>query len=254
MGALHPGHISLVEKAKGMTDFVITSIFVNPTQFNNKSDFEKYPSTEKEDIELLKKVKCNAVFIPSEKEIYPNNLIKKEYNLKGLDTVMEGKFRPGHFKGVVQVVSRLFDLVKPDKVFFGKKDFQQLTIIKYFVQTYMSNSGIEVVECETMREPDGLAMSSRNIRLNDEQRKSVALISKMLNKYKIGYKKNTIKNIIKDITETINSDNNLETEYVSIINAETLMEPESINPISGMVICTAVYAGEIRLIDNITLD
>jgi pantoate--beta-alanine ligase len=177
MGALHAGHISLIEKARAENNIVVCSIFVNPTQFNDPNDLIKYPRTPELDKQLLINAGCDILFSPAVDEMYP---VKDErvFDFGGLDKVMEGAHRPGHFNGVAQIVSKLFNAVKPDKAYFGKKDFQQLAIIKYI--TKQLNLPIQIIPCETMREPDGLAMSSRNIRLNSEERKQALQLSKAL--------------------------------------------------------------------------
>ena len=177
MGALHEGHLSLVEKAGRETDFVVVSIFVNPTQFNDKGDLERYPRNLEKDVALLTPTPCKLVFAPEVEEIYPEP-DSRQFNFGTLEEVMEGKFRPGHFNGVAQVVSRLFDVVKPDKAFFGEKDFQQLAIISEMVRRM--NIPVEIVPCAIVRESDGLAMSSRNMLLSPEQRKNAVHISATL--------------------------------------------------------------------------
>src|SRR4051794_22573255 len=175
MGALHNGHIALVTKAKNETDFVISSIFVNPTQFNNPHDFEKYPNTIEKDIYLLEKAGCDLLFLPSVADIYPNGLdATRHYELGSLETVLEGKYRPGHFQGVCQVVNRLLDIVNPAKLYLGQKDYQQCMVLSKMVA--QSGKDIQIVISKTQREPDGLAMSSRNLRLNVRERKKAPAI------------------------------------------------------------------------------
>ena len=179
MGALHKGHISLVNIAGKNTDVVIVSIFVNPTQFNNAMDLERYPRDIHKDAKLLADTPCELIFAPTVKEIYPEP-DNREFDFGQIDKVMEGYYRPGHFRGVAQVVSRLFDIVQPDKAFFGEKDFQQLAIVRELVRQL--NSGIEIVGCPIVREADGLAMSSRNMLLNEQQRNSAPVIARTLSK------------------------------------------------------------------------
>ena len=176
MGALHEGHLQLVKRAVAECDYCVVSIFVNPTQFNNASDLAKYPRTLEADLAMLQAVGCNLVFAPEKNAMYAENELQTtfEYNFEGLDEVMEGKFRPGHFNGVVQVVSKLFNLVKPTKAYFGEKDFQQLAIIHHMVKTL--GFDVEVIDCPIVRETSGLAMSSRNERLTVEQRENAAHI------------------------------------------------------------------------------
>ena len=177
MGALHRGHLSLVRKALSENDLTVVSIFVNPKQFNDKKDFEKYPRTLEKDLELLKNEKCDIVFVPKTDDIY-NNYDGIKIDFKGLDKIYEGKFRPGHFQGVVDIVYRLFEIVKPDNAYFGEKDFQQLAIIKLMVKQF--NLPINIVSCEIVREKSGLAMSSRNERLTEEQREIASFIYKTM--------------------------------------------------------------------------
>jgi len=180
MGALHDGHKSLVERCVAENDTCIVSIFVNPTQFNNTEDLEKYPRHLDQDAKFLESAGCQLIFAPDPTEIYESNELNNrfEFDFGGLDTVMEGKFRPGHFNGVVQIVSKLFRLVQPDKAYFGEKDFQQLAIIHRMVKLLKIN--VEIVDCPIVREPSGLALSSRNKRLTEEERKKAIEISKVL--------------------------------------------------------------------------
>ncbi|HKK82495.1 MAG TPA: pantoate--beta-alanine ligase [Prolixibacteraceae bacterium] len=248
MGALHQGHLSLINIAGKQSDYVVVSIFVNPTQFNNKEDLDKYPRNLEHDLKLLEKTPCDLVFAPSVNEMYPEKDIRK-FDFGNLETVMEGKHRPGHFNGVAQIVSKLFDATMPDKAFFGLKDFQQLAIIRQM--TIQFNYGIEIVACETVREDDGLAMSSRNKRLTQPQRESAPLIAKTLNEAKNKITNHNINDIKQWVLSTIDADPNLETEYFEIVDEETLQPvttwDESVNKIG----CIAVNCGEVRLIDNI---
>jgi len=250
MGALHEGHASLIRKAQNENNFAVVSIFVNPTQFNNPVDLEKYPRTEKQDLELLEKLDVQYVFMPDIAEIYPKD-DTRIFNLDGLDTVMEGKFRPGHFNGVAQVVSKLFNIIQPDKAYFGKKDFQQLAIIHKINQKYFQKNNIKIIGCDIVRETDGLAMSSRNIRLSPENRKSAAHISQTLFKYQKNDQKYTVETLKNIIVDEINSTENLNTEYFEIVNNETLKPVEEIIP-GKTTGCIAVFAGDVRLIDNIS--
>ena len=250
MGALHEGHISLIEQSVSGNDFTVVSIFVNPTQFNNKADLEKYPKKEKEDIEKIKNAGAGIIFMPDENEMYPDSK-RMSFDFEGIDKVMEGKFREGHFNGVGEIVFKLFDAVKPDRAYFGKKDFQQLAIIKLLVKKYMSDYSIEIVPCEIVREPDGLAMSSRNMRLSAEERKAAIAISKVLFEYSKEHKNININNYKeKDISE-INKNPFLETEYFEIADNNTLMPVKNIEK-GNTTACIAVYAGKVRLIDNIS--
>ena len=249
MGALHDGHLMLVKRAVAENDICIVSIFVNPTQFNNLSDLEKYPRNLEQDANLLKSAGCELVFAPDAGEMYDDAEMKNsfEFDFNGLDKVMEGKFRPGHFNGVVQVVSKLFKLVQPDKAYFGEKDFQQLAIIHHM--TKVMNFDVEIVDCPIVREPSGLAMSSRNERLTALQRKNAAEISKVLFESRNFAVKFTPNNLIKFVTDKVNAIDGIEVEYFEIVNSDTLQAIKSWNePTTG---CIAVFCGEVRLIDNI---
>jgi len=249
MGALHQGHISLIKCSVENNDITVTSIFVNPTQFNNKEDLKKYPRTEKKDIEKLEQAKCDIVFIPSVEEMYPDN-INPEFDFKGLDKVMEGKYREGHFNGVAQIVSKLFEIVKPDNSYFGQKDFQQVAIINFLNENYLQHMNIKIVSCNIIREKDGLAMSSRNQLLSPEHRNAAPLIQKVLLKYKKLYKDLSINQIMKFIEEEINN-NLLEVEYIDIVDTKTLKTANKIKE-GRTTACIAVFAGNVRLIDNIS--
>lgn len=248
MGALHQGHLSLVKKAQEECDVVVVSIFVNPTQFNNADDLQKYPRTLKKDVELLNTLGQIIVFAPTEDEIYPDNFKEINLDLGDLETVMEGAFRSGHFHGVINVVKRLFDIVKPNKAFFGWKDFQQVAVINFMVNTL--NLPLEIVGCEIYREPSGLASSSRNTRLSTQQKEDALILIQSLRKAKelseIKSIQETIEIISKDIEESP-----LKLEYFAIVHPETLQPLE--DWVSGTRACVAAYCGEVRLIDNIEL-
>nr|WP_321453701.1 pantoate--beta-alanine ligase [uncultured Carboxylicivirga sp.] len=249
MGALHEGHLSLVKQAAKATDFVVVSVFVNPTQFNNPDDLERYPRTLDADAKLLGSVNCELLFAPTVKEVYPEE-DTRQFNFGDLETVMEGEFRPGHFNGVAQVVSRLFDLVRPDKAFFGMKDFQQLAIIKEMVKQLKLT--VDIVPCDIVRESDGLAMSSRNTLLNVNQRKNASLIARTLFescKFATDLNINELKS--KVITE-INQSDELEVEYFEIVDGNSLQAIDKWSDSDYIVGCIAVFAGEVRLIDNVT--
>ncbi|MGL5681633.1 MAG: pantoate--beta-alanine ligase [Marinifilaceae bacterium] len=248
MGALHEGHLSLVKESNNNSDVTVVSIFVNPTQFNDKEDLKRYPRTPQEDIALLESVGCDIIFLPEVEEIYPEEDTRK-FNFGHLDTVMEGANRPGHFNGVGQVVSRLFDLVNPDKAFFGMKDFQQVAIIKNMVQQL--NYNVEIVPCPIIREEDGLAMSSRNKLLTPEHRANAPHINAVLQQAKKDKANYTVEELKNRIKEQIDSNPLLETEYVEIVDDTTLEIKQ--NWEGTCVVCVAVYAGKIRLIDNIVL-
>lgn len=252
MGALHQGHISLVERAAKENDITVVSIFVNPTQFNNKEDLEKYPRDPDADFALLEKNSCDIVFAPTVEEMYPTP-DTRVFSLGSVAEVMEGKYRPGHFNGVCQVVSRLFNIVEPDRAYFGQKDYQQIAVIKAMVRKYMPGFKGEIVSCQIKREADGLALSSRNVHLSPEQRQSALLISKTLFEAKnMADNKATQKQITDFIKQSIASDANLCLEYVEIADKDTLLPIANEYP-KNAVICITVYDGKTRLIDNILL-
>ncbi len=248
MGALHQGHLSLVKQASEMSDIVVVSIFVNPNQFNNSDDLKNYPRTIDSDIELLGDTPCSIVYTPSVEEVYPEK-DKRVFDFGLLDKVMEGEFRPGHFNGVAQVVSRFFELVNPDVAFFGEKDFQQLAIIKKM--TSMLGYNIKIIPCEIVREPDGLAMSSRNKLLSEEHRKVSKLISKTLFESKVLMKTENIKEVINFVVEKINKSSLLKVEYFCIVDGDTLQPVYDWDDSNYIVGCIAVFADNVRLIDNL---
>jgi len=251
MGALHAGHISLVKQAISETQVVVVSIFVNPTQFNDKSDLEKYPRNLEADLKLLEKTGCQIVFAPKTEEIYPEPDTRK-FEFGELETVMEGKHRPGHFNGVAQVVSKLFDVVKPDKAYFGLKDFQQLAIIKEMVTQL--NLPVEIVPCAIVREESGLAMSSRNELLSAEERKNAAVISESLfQAYELKEQK-SVNELQNWIADNINKNPYLNVEYVEIVDDRRLQHVKSWDEKGGKVCCVAVFCGKVRLIDNIVFN
>ncbi len=248
MGALHKGHISLVNKAGEQTDIVVVSIFVNPTQFNNSDDLKNYPRELDKDIKLLESTKCTVVYCPDVEDVYPEE-DTRVFNFGELSNVMEGVFRPGHFNGVAQVVSRLFDIVKPNKAFFGQKDFQQLAIINKMVE--MLGLSIEIVPCPIVREDDGLALSSRNLLLTDEERKSALEISKTLFLTKELMNDKSIVDLVNFAVDKLNNTPLLKVEYFSIVDGNTLQEVSNWDESDYIVGCITVYAGKIRLIDNL---
>ena len=249
MGALHLGHISLVEQCRRENGVTVVSIFVNPTQFNNKSDLVNYPRTLDEDLYKLTSVGCDFVFAPSVEEMYPEEYIRV-FDFGMLDKVMEGLHRPGHFNGVAQVVSRLLDVIQPDRAYFGEKDFQQLAIIQRMVVTM--NCPVQIVGCPTVRETDGLAMSSRNVRLTPEHRQNATAIARTLLACKEKIRAMSLNELKKWVIEQINNTNGLQTEYFDIVDRNTLQTAVQYkeNTLQG---CIAAYAGTIRLIDNISL-
>jgi pantoate--beta-alanine ligase len=249
MGALHQGHLSLVTQAAMETGFVAVSIFVNPTQFNDPEDLKKYPRDLETDMNLLEGTGCDLVFAPTVEVMYPKP-DTRVFEFGGLGNVMEGEFRPGHFNGVAQVVSKLFDMVNPHKSYFGLKDFQQLAIIKQMVKQL--NYNIEIVPCVIVREPDGLAMSSRNVRLSAEERISAALISKTLFEAVEKAKHASIDEVKKWVVETIDKNPHLKTEYFDIVDDDELMSLTWWNDKSNKTGCIAVMCGNVRLIDNVS--
>jgi len=246
MGALHQGHMSLIKEANSQSNFVVTSIFVNPTQFNEVSDLQKYPRTEEADIKLLEKNNCDLVYIPSVQDIYPKNNLNYFIDLQGLDKVMEGKYRDGHFDGVCMVVERLFNLVKPDIAFFGKKDFQQVAIINFMVKDRGLNIKIEA--CPIKREISGLAMSSRNTLLSKFEKEEASIISKALGAGVTVFQQGYGIKMVRQTMLTILNRGSLKIEYLDIVDNDTLKEVSEIN--SNCSVCIAAYCGSVRLIDN----
>ncbi len=252
MGALHLGHIALIEKAKSENQVVVCSIFVNPTQFNNKNDLVHYPRTLERDVELLNNATCDILFLPEVNEMYPNGVNEQipPIQLDGLDKVMEGAHRPGHFAGVIQVVKKLFDCVGSCKAYFGEKDFQQLAVIRKMVSEW--KLPVEIVPVPIVREMDGLAMSSRNTRLKPEERKIAPIISQALFKAKELWKDHSVDEIKKMVAELINSNSKLRLEYFEIADVQTLKTLKN-GEKKNAVACIAVQLGDVRLIDNIVL-
>ncbi len=248
MGALHKGHLSLIKCSNKDNNFTVVSIFVNPAQFNNSEDLKNYPRNEERDFDLLLKASCDIVFVPDVNEMYPET-DNRVFEFNGLDRLMEGKYRKGHFNGVAQIVSKLFQIIKPDKAYFGRKDFQQAAIIKSMNKNYLKDLNIEIVTCDIIRENDGLAMSSRNQLLNESERKSAVRISQTLNKYVKQYSKYSVRELIEKITNEINQDSNLKVEYIDIVDDKNLQTADKIVP-GKTTFCAAVYDGKIRLIDN----
>ena len=251
MGALHQGHLSLYEAAKHENDEVISSIFVNPTQFNNVDDFKKYPKTLEKDLEMLEKAGVDAVYVPSVEDIYSGNLASKKYDFDGLDEEMEGKYRPGHFEGVGTVVEELLRQVQPHNAYFGEKDFQQLAIIKKLVKKL--NLPIKIHGVPTLREEDGLAMSSRNLRLNEEQRKEAILIYKTLLQVNDWFRVISVEEIKKRVKEIFEK-SELDLEYFVIADEKTLKETNFFYKDKKYRAFIVAYAGDVRLIDNMHLD
>ena len=253
MGALHNGHLSLYDAAKKENDIVISSIFVNPTQFNNPDDLKKYPRTLETDLEMLEKTKnVDAVYVPEVSDLYPNGTESKKYDFDNLDKVMEGAFRPGHFDGVGTVVEELFRQVKPDNAYFGEKDFQQLAIIKKMVKNL--NLPVKIHGVPTMREESGLAMSSRNKRLTSEQRDAAKIIHETLVKVNDWFRIVTIPEICKRVEEIFEKEPGMVMEYFKIADEETLEETDFFYKDKSYRAFIVVFVGEVRLIDNMHLD
>lgn len=251
MGALHDGHISLVQQAVSENKTVVVSIFVNPTQFNDPKDLERYPRNLNADLKLLEKTGCHIVFAPAPAEIYPEPDTRR-FDFGALETVMEGKHRPGHFNGVAQVVSNLFEIVRPDKAYFGLKDFQQLAIVKEMVAQL--KLPVEIIPCLIVREESGLAMSSRNELLTAEERKNAAVIYRTLFEAKKLSEQKPVRELAEWISETINKNEYLTVEYVEIVESRQLQPVKNWNDKGEKVCCVAVFCGKIRLIDNVVFN
>ena len=248
MGALHEGHASLVRRAVAENEVVVVSDFVNPTQFNDKNDLLKYPRTLDADCELLEREGVAYVFAPSVEEIYPEP-DTRQFNYAPLDTVMEGKYRPGHFNGVCQIVSKLFMIVEPDKAYFGEKDFQQLAIIREMVKQMAFP--LEIVGCPIVREADGLALSSRNARLSEVERRQALNISRTLFASKEYAVSHTVAETQQFVEDSIAASEGLELEYFELVDGLTLQRISNWEETDYAVGCITVYCGEVRLIDNI---
>ncbi|MEG2573598.1 MAG: pantoate--beta-alanine ligase [Bacteroides sp.] len=248
MGALHNGHASLVKRSVKENDITVVSVFVNPTQFNDKTDLIKYPRTLEADSKLLEEAGASFVFAPSVEEMYPQE-DTRIFSFAPLDTVMEGAFRPGHFNGVAQIVSKLFDAVKPHRAYFGEKDFQQLAIIREMVKQL--GFDIEIVGCPIVREEDGLALSSRNARLTADERKIALKISQTLFKSRTFAAAHSIKETQQWVETEIGKEPCLRLEYFEIVDGNTLQTVEKWEDTSYVVGCITVFCGSVRLIDNI---
>ena len=248
MGALHAGHASLVKRCVAENQVTVVSDFVNPTQFNDLNDLKKYPRTLDADCQLLDACGASFVFAPSVEEIYPEP-DTRHFSYAPLDTVMEGAFRPGHFNGVCQIVSKLFDIVKPDRAYFGEKDFQQLAIIREMVN--QMKFPLEIVVCPIVREADGLALSSRNSRLNEEERKNALNISKTLFESRNFAASHSVAETKQFVEEAINQAPGLRLEYFELVDGRTLQSIQNWDDTDYAVGCITVFCGEVRLIDNI---
>jgi pantoate--beta-alanine ligase len=248
MGALHDGHIALVERCVRENEISVASIFVNPTQFNDPSDLMNYPRTPDKDTELLRRIGCCYVFKPSVEEMYPEP-DTHVFNFGTLDKVMEGKFRPGHFNGVAQIVSKLFAAVLPDRAYFGEKDFQQIAIIREMVRQL--KFPVEIIACPIIREADGLAMSSRNQRLTIQEREKAPKIAQLLNISRTFAPEKSINETLEFVKAGLLSDTIFRLDYFEIVDGNTLQIVENWDESDYIVGCIAVFCGPIRLIDNI---
>lgn len=253
MGALHAGHASLVRRAVAENNVCVVSVFVNPTQFNNKEDLAKYPRNIERDAELLSSIGAHFVFAPTPEEMYSAEELNTTFafDFAGLDQVMEGKMRPGHFNGVVQVVSRLFYLVQPDKAYFGEKDFQQLAIIHHMVErSAMAGTfgDLKIIDCPIVREESGLALSSRNERLSADEKQTALAISRTLFESLKWAKTASVAEVQQRVIDTVNAVPGLEVEYYEIVDQTTLLPTDTFAHAIG---CITVYCGPVRLIDNI---
>ncbi|MDO8999329.1 MAG: pantoate--beta-alanine ligase [Bacteroidota bacterium] len=250
MGALHKGHISLIEASKKVCNITICSIFVNPTQFNDKGDLERYPRMPEKDTLLLEEANCDVLFLPPINEIYPKK-DETTFDFGFLDKTLEGKHRPGHFNGVAQVVKRLLEIIEPNKAFFGSKDFQQVMIVKALIK--QMNSTIEIIACPILREADGLAMSSRNALLSSQEREIAALVPKLMNEAKNIVKKDGITTAKLFIQQETNKISLMKLDYFEICNAGTLEEMTDLKSGKKAIALIALFVGKIRLIDNLEI-
>ncbi|HKK67774.1 MAG TPA: pantoate--beta-alanine ligase [Bacteroidales bacterium] len=250
MGALHAGHLSLIKHARNENPICVVSVFVNPTQFNDSEDLKKYPRTPEKDLEMIEREGVDVVFMPDAEDIYPDN-DRNTFDLGGLDNIMEGKFRPGHFDGVADVVYRLFNMVKPDRAYFGEKDYQQLMIIRQMVKS--ENLDVDIVGVPIVREADGLAMSSRNQRLSENGRQQAATIYKILRQASETFPDLSPDELKAEIVQRINTTELLNSEYVEIVDEEKMQIVDDWNQGSVFRLCLAVWCDNVRLIDNISL-
>jgi len=251
MGALHQGHVSLIEKAKAENDISVCSIFVNPTQFNDPADLEKYPRTKVADMALLESKGNDVLFYPSAEEIYPKDLVIPTFDFGKIDKVMEGFYRPGHFDGVVQVVYRLLNIVEPDCLYMGQKDFQQFTLIYHMLQQMGSKT--ELVVCPIIREEDGLALSSRNVRLTTTNRANAPIISETLHSLNDWLSSYSVKQVREKALTQLGSLPDFKPEYLDIVDGYSLQPITDFEESPYVVACAAVWTGKIRLIDNVIL-
>lgn len=250
MGALHEGHLSLIREARKENDYVVCSIFVNPIQFNNKADLKDYPRNFEADVDLLNDEKCDLLFYPSETEILPKSKTET-FDFGGIDKVMEGKFRPGHFNGVATIVKILFEIIEPNRAYFGMKDYQQVLIIHKMTQDL--GLPVEIIPCPTVRDEDGLAMSSRNQLLSKSEKKQAATIFKVLKMIKIHSGFSTINEIKEYVESQFRKSKVTKLEYFEIVDMYSLKPLKAWAESTNVIACTAVTVGNVRLIDNIIL-
>jgi len=250
MGALHDGHVSLINFSKEQCDVTVCSIFVNPTQFNNSEDLAHYPKTPENDVLMLTKAGCDFLYMPSVDDIYPHDF-NRTFHFGYLETILEGASRVGHFNGVGQVVSILLEGIKPHRAFFGSKDYQQVIVVKSLVKQL--NLPVEIVSCPILREQDGLAMSSRNMRLNDQERKVAALIPKLMNEVKGMIKPLGIEEAKKWMKHQIENEPLMTFDYFEVCDAESLHELKEYDSTVSTILLIAVFVGKIRLIDNLIM-
>lgn len=248
MGALHDGHLSLIERARKENDIVVVSVFVNPTQFNNPEDLRTYPRTIEADCAKMNEAGVDYAFVPTVEEMYPEP-DTRVFALGPVAEVMEGAMRPGHFNGVAQIVSKLFDIVKPDRSYFGEKDFQQIAVIRRMAE--LEGFELDIVSCPIKREADGLALSSRNVRLNEEQRSVAPVIHRTLESSKDWASDHSVDETIRFVTEEINSFPQMQVEYYTIVDGNTMQPISRWSDTDYPVGCITVYCGDVRLIDNI---
>lgn len=251
MGALHQGHLSLIDTCKKSNDIAVCSIFVNPTQFNNPDDLKNYPVTTSKDIEQLIGHACDVLFLPTVEEMYASEYVKKQYQLGEIENRLEGFYRPGHFQGVCQAVDRLLEIVQPDNLYMGQKDYQQCMVVKKLLELTGRTGDVNLLVVPTVREPDGLAMSSRNLRLDHEQRKLATSIYNELKFIKERIHGQSLKEL-KKIASTHLTEKGFQVDYVEIANAVDLSP--ATNPSNELVVLAAATVGNIRLIDNIVLN
>ena len=250
MGALHQGHLSLIAAARDKTDIVVCSIFVNPTQFNDKKDLENYPRPIEDDISKLRQAKCDVLFLPDVDEMYTSD-DKWYIELNNLDNILEGEIRPGHYQGVTQIVKKLFDIVTPDYAFFGQKDFQQFVVISYMVKTL--GMKVQLIRCPIVREDDGLAMSSRNVYLSAEDRQNALALFRALTNARKDFDTLSIEQVKQNALDYLTTAPGIEYEYFEIYNADTFRPALSTDK-NNIIALVAARVGKIRIIDNMILN